>query len=506
MCPLKILPIEQIRELDAFTILNEPVKSIDLMERAAFECYSWINEKVHDISSFKIVCGMGNNGGDGLAIARMLHKDGHNVEVLYIRHTSEASQDNKINFKKVAEIEGLVVTEIFEEDSEIEFQEEEIIIDAILGSGLNKQVSGLIAEIIKQINESRGFVISIDIPSGLFADKPLPDAKTTPIVNADYTLTFQMPKLAFFIPENDKYVGKWEILPIGLDEGFIKSSRSNYFVTIDEDCRFIYKPRKRFSHKGSFGHALLIAGSLGKIGASILAAKSCLKAGAGLTTAHIPICGMEPMHISVPEVMVDIDDSETHISSLPELDRYNAIAIGPGLGLHEESVNALKLLIQEAKKPLILDADALNILSENKTWLSFLPPDSILTPHPKEFERLTSPVANHFNRLDILRAFAIRYKINVILKGAYSAIALSDGNIYFNPTGNPGMATGGTGDVLTGILLGLKASGYSARETCILGTWLHGKAADLAVKKTSEPSLVASDIIKYLGKAFLKLQ
>lgn len=505
MCPLKILPVEKIKELDAFTIVNEPVKSIDLMERAAQKCFSWIHSQVPEMSTFKIVCGMGNNGGDGLAIARMLHNQGHSVEVFYVRHANEASPDNKLNFRKVADTEGLIVTEIFEEDEEIDFQEDEIIIDALLGSGINKPVSGLISKIIDQINDSRGLIIAIDVPSGLFTDKPMPFIDKNLAVSADYTLTFQVPKLAFFMPENDRYVGEWHLLDIGLDAEFIRTSKSNYYLTSEEDCKYILKPRRRFSHKGSYGHALLIAGSLGKVGASILSAKSCLRAGAGLTTLHAPLCCMESLHSSVPEVMLDIDDSDTHISSLPDISNYNAIAVGPGIGLHTETANALKLLIQESKKPLILDADALNILSENKTWLPFLPPDSILTPHLKEFERLTSKVENHFNRLEILQAFAVRFKVNVILKGAYSAIALSDGNVYFNPTGNPGMATGGTGDVLTGILLGLKASGYSSRESCILGTWLHGKAADLAIHDTSEPAMIASDIINYLGKAFLYL-
>lgn len=505
MCPQKILPVEKIRELDAYTIANEPISSGNLMERAALECYEWISSIAQNVDTFKIICGMGNNGGDGLVIARKLFKDGNNVEVYYIRHADKPSDDNQKNFKKIADTAGLVVTEIFEEDPSIEINEGEVVIDALLGSGLNKPVSGFLADIIRQINESNAYVISIDIPSGLFADSPVEQSKKPAIVQADYTLTFQMPKLAFFMPENDKFVGKWIVLDIGLAEDFIRDSKTEYFLTTKKDCKAIYRPRKRFSHKGSFGHALLLAGSLGKIGASIMAAKATLRAGAGLVTAHIPLCGMDSMHSAVPEVMIDIDESETHLTELPDLSAFNAIAAGPGLGLHDQSQNTIKLLIQEAKQPLILDADALNILAENKTWLSFLPPDSILTPHPKEFERLTGPTDNHFNRLEMLKAFAIRYKVYVILKGAFSAIATPTGEVYFNPTGNPGMASGGTGDVLTGILLGLKASGYSPKDTCILGTWLHGKAADIAIKKTGQPSLIATDIIENLGKAFLKL-
>lgn len=505
MCPLKILPVEEIRKLDSYTIANEPIKSIDLMERAALECYGWFSNNAPNISNFKIICGMGNNGGDGLAIARMLQKDGALVEIFYIRHAAEASDDNKINFHKVADVAGLIVTEVFEDDPQMDLQEGEMIIDALFGSGLNKPVTGFPAKIIKQINESDAFVVSIDIPSGLFADTLNPDMNKSAIVQADYTLTFQMPKLAFMMPENDKYVGKWEVLDINLHPEYIQNAKTNYFLTNKQDCREIYRPRKRFAHKGTYGHALLIAGSVGKIGASIMAAKACLRSGAGLVTAHIPLCGMDAMHTSVPEVMTDLDVSETHFSDLTTLEPYNAIAIGSGLGMHEDSQKMMKLLIQEAGQPLIIDADGLNILAENKTWLPFLPPDSILTPHLKEFERLTSKVVSHYNRLEILQAFAIRYKVFVILKGANSAIASPDGNIYFNSTGNPGMATGGTGDVLTGILLGLKASGYTSKETCILGTWLHGKAGDIAAKEVSQPALIATDIIDKLGNAFKKI-
>lgn len=505
MSPIKILPVEQIRELDAYTIAHEPVKSIDLMERAAHECYKWIVKRITGIRTFRIICGMGNNGGDGLAIARKLNKDGHNVEVYYIKHASNPSEDNLKNFGRISDVAGLVVTEIFEDDPSLEIDDEDIIIDALFGSGLNKPVRGFLTEIIRQINESNAYVISIDMPSGLMADELITDSGKFSIVKADYTLTFQMPKLAFFLPENEKYIGEWKILDIGLHEDFIRKAKANYYYIRKKDCKEIYKPRGRFSHKGTFGHGLLIAGSLGKMGAALLAARASLRSGAGLITAHLPLIGIEPMLNAMPEVMADPDDSETHISQLPDLSPYNAIATGPGLGIHSETQNALKLLIQEARMPLIIDADGLNILAANKTWLSFLPPDSILTPHPKEFERLTSKVDNHINRLEILRAFSMRFKVNVILKGAYSAICTSDGDIYFNSTGNPGMATGGTGDVLTGILLGLMACGYSPKDTCILGTWLHGKAGDIAASKLSQPAMIASDIIGNLGEAFLKI-
>lgn len=503
MCPLKILSVDQIREADAFTIEHEPVSSVNLMERAARACYEWLVPFTKQYKQYKVVCGMGNNGGDGLAIARLLHSSGLNVEVFYIRHALKPSEDNSTNFKRIANIPGLVVTEVYENNPVLDLNQDDVVIDALLGSGLNKPVTGFLKEIIHSINTCNGFIISIDMPSGLFADSH--SSPDNAIVSADYTLSFQLPKLAFFIPENDIYIGEWHLLDIGLNKDFIASCKTQYYLTKKQDCSQLLQHRKRYSHKGTFGHALLIAGSIGKVGAAILSAQACVRAGAGLVTAHVPFCAMNALHTTVPEVMLSLDESETHFSSLPGVSSYNAVAIGPGLGMDSQSQSQFKLLIQEFKRPMVIDADALNILSENKTWIPFIPQNSILTPHPKEFERLTSKVDDHFNRMKILQAFTERFKLYVILKGAYTAIGCPDGTIYFNSTGNPGMATGGSGDVLTGILLGLLASGYTPKETCILGTWLHGKAGDIAANIHSQPSMIAGDITKSLGKAFLKI-
>ncbi len=504
MCALKILPVEKIREADAYTIANEPISSIELMERAATACFRWISKKVTKDRRVRVICGMGNNGGDGLAIARMLCNDGYETDVQVIRHTENPSADFVTNLKLLGDLPGLVITDVFETDPEIDLDEDDIVVDAILGSGLNKPVSGLIARVIEQINKSNALIVAIDIPSGLFADTPA-DHKKQVIISADYTLTFQLPKLAFLMAENESYTGSWKVLDIGLHQDYLEICESSNLLVEKADCRSLYRPRSVFSHKGSYGHALLIAGSTGKMGAAVLSAKACLRAGAGLLTTHIPGDGFLIMQTSVHEAMVSIDPDDTCFSTLPVLDTYNAIGIGPGIGQNSGTQAALKLLIQGATVPLVLDADALNILSENKTWISFLPPGSILTPHPKEFERLAGATANQFDRLELLRIFAERYKVYVVLKGAFTAIACPDGNIYFNPTGNPGMATGGSGDVLTGIILGLLTSGYPARDACILGTWLHGKAGDLTAKKMSQEAMLPGDMIENLGKAFKKI-
>ena len=503
MCALKILPVDDIRKTDAYTIANEPVASIDLMERAGSACFRWIKKTAGSGHTFKIICGTGNNGGDGLVIARLLHQDNYAVEVFVVRYGKGSTPDFEENFNRLADMPGLVISDVYEQYPDIEIDEEDIVIDALLGSGLSRPLSGLLANTAKQINQSGALVISIDLPTGLFADAPVDHQST--IVKADYTLSFQLPKMAFFIPENETYTGRWRILDIGLHQDFIDAVECNRMLIERQDCANLLRPRSKFAHKGSFGHALLLAGQTGSFGAAIMSAKACLRSGAGLLTAHIPGDGFLIMQSAVPEAMVSIDSQDFFLGNLPSLDAYNAIGAGPGIGRSSETQAMLKLLIQQATVPLVLDADALNILAENKTWLAFLPPGSILTPHLKEFERLTSKTDNHYDRLEMLQAFAIRFKLFVVLKGAYSALATPDGQIYFNPTGNPGMATGGSGDVLTGIILGLLASGYPVRDACLLGMWVHGKAGDLAADKLGYEAMLAGDIIENLGKAFKKL-
>jgi len=314
-----------------------------------------------------------------------------------------------------------------------------------------------------------------------------------------------MPKLGLLMAENEPFIGQWEVLDIGLHPEYLQKEACSHFLTERRDCSLIYRPRPLFAHKGNFGHGLLIAGSTGKMGAAVMAAKACLRSGAGLLTAHVPGDGFLIMQSSIHEAMVSIDPADSCFSALPVLDNYNAIAVGPGLGNDPGTQAALKLLIQQTTVPLIIDADALNILANNKTWISFLPPGSILTPHPGEFERLAGATENQFDRLELLKIMAERYKIYIVLKGAFTAVACPDGNVYFNPTGNPGMAKGGSGDALTGVLLGLMASGYTPGQSCILGTWLHGYAGDLAARKFSTESMLTSDLIDMLGKAFRKI-
>lgn len=501
---MKILPIEKIREADAYTIEHEPITDIDLMERAATELFEWIQAKTDPIKTVRIYCGLGNNGGDGFAVGRMLANIGFTIEIVVVRYAEKMSPSCQTNYDRIKESKEVNLIELRETNELPTIHPDDIVVDAIFGSGLSRPIKGFIGNVVDHINESKAVIIAVDAPSGFFCDRTNVGNKGS-IIKADYTLTFQFPKLGFLFPENDQYVGKWEVLYIGLHPEFIEKAEVKNFYMIGKDCMKVIKKRSKFSHKGTYGHGLLIAGSYGKMGAATLAAKAGLKAGAGLITAHIPGKGYEIMQTSVPTAMVSIDPDEKEFTKVPDLNNYNAIAVGPGIGLGEQTQKALKLLIQNTGMPLIFDADAINILGENKTWIPFIPPESIFTPHPKEFERLIGKSSDNFERNQMQRKFSIKYKAYVVLKGAHTTITCPDGTCYFNSTGNPGMATGGSGDVLTGILLGLKAQGYSSKETSVLGTYLHGVAGDIAAEKWGYEALTANNITHYLNKAFMTL-
>lgn len=493
---MKILSAEQIRKWDEFTILNEPVSSIDLMERAAARCTGWIEEKGFEDKSFKIFCGKGNNGGDGLAIARQLAEKNFLCDVYIIESGSLGTDDFQANLNRLhscpAQIHFLQHPDFFPVINENDF-----VIDALFGSGLNRPPEGLSADLVQHINASGATDISIDLPSGMFSDQA---TNTETVIKADYTLTFQIQKLCFLFPENEPFFGDVHILDIGLHPGYLKTVTSVYNLVDLDIIKNIYKPRKKFSHKGTYGHALIIAGEKGKMGAAILCATACLRTGAGLVTGMVPEEQFGIIQTALPEAM-----AMAHIENELDWSKYTTIGIGPGMGTEKEGAMLLQNVLSHYNKPIVIDADALNILSVNQELLTDLPPGSILSPHPKEFERLFGKTANHLEKIQMARSHAQKFFIYIIVKGHNSVLACPDGEVYFNSTGNAGMATGGSGDVLTGILTGLLAQGYSSKETCLMGMFLHGLAADIAIRSTSQEALIAGDIIENLGKAFLSL-
>jgi NAD(P)H-hydrate epimerase len=504
---MKIPSIEQIRFCDACTIEHEPVHSIDLMERAAKSCVSQIKEMFPLDVSIVVFCGMGNNGGDGLAITRLLLDLGYQCQALVIESGNTYSADCKENLQRLQKNHPNNIRIITKKEDIPILLNYHVVIDALLGSGLNKPIeSDILTQVINRINQSPAFVFAVDMPSGLFSEMPM--KLNTVAIEADFTLSFQFPKLGFLFAENYKYVGEWAIADIGLHPDAIQQIQSNNNLINDTVVRNILSPRGKYVHKGNFGHGLLIAGSKGMMGAAILSARACLRSGIGLLTVHVPSVGYAIMQSNVPEAMCLCDSNENVFSgvSFNSLIKYNAIAIGPGLGKEKDSAEGLKKLIGDFGGSIIFDADAINLLAENKTWLEFIPANSIFTPHIKEFERLTHPVADSFERKKVQQEFSIRHHCTVVLKGAHSCITSPQGDCYFNTTGNPGMATGGSGDVLTGIILGLLAQGYSTTQAAIVGIFLHGRAADIMLKQQSCESLIASDMIDNLGQAFLSIE
>ena len=497
---MKILSVPEIKQADAYAIDNESVSSIDLMERAANACFQWIKQRFDRTIPFKIVCGTGNNGGDGLAIARMLKGSGFHVDVFVIHYSDYQSPDFQINAQRWKENKSNCIIDISNKKDIPSIEKDCVVIDAIFGTGLSKPADDLVASCIRKINSSNATIVAVDIPSGLFADVPV-DHKSE-IIKANFTLSFQVPKLAFMFSENYPYVGEWIVVNIGLNENFINQLHSNRFILDKQLAKSILKPRQKFAHKGHFGHVFLIAGSYGKIGAAILASKACLRAGAGLLTVHVPGCGCQVLQASVPEAMVQTDADEHCFTSAIATDQFQALGIGCGIGTDEKTMEAMKQLLTAISLPVVIDADAINILGINKNLLHLLPVNAIITPHPKEFERITMKAKNDFHRLELQIEFAKKYKVIVVLKGAHTSIACADGTVYFNNTGNPGMAKGGTGDALTGVILALLAQQYTPKEACLLGVYLHGLAGDMAAKKTSMHSMIASDLIESLGQAY----
>ena len=501
---MKILASTQLKELDKYTIVHEPIASIDLMERAARALTDAIVRRWDKSFEVVVFAGPGNNGGDALAVARMLSQKGYHVEVFLFNTKGQLSEECQANLNRLKTCGSIYFTEISTQFDPPALTENHLVIDGLFGSGLNKPLNGGFASVVKYINASKAQVVAIDIPSGLMGEDNTYNIRPH-IIHADVTLSIQLPKLSFLFPENEDIVGEWELLDIGLKQSFIDAAPSTYSILEETEVRSLIRLRKRFSHKGTFGHGLLIAGSYGMAGASILAAKACLKSGIGLLTVHVPIHNHDLLQTTVPEAIVHTDIQERYFAQPMHLHRYSALAIGPGLGQEEDTALAMMEQIQGSSLPIVLDADAINILSTHRNWLSRLPKRCILTPHLGELERLIGKCMDTYERLTKVKELAAYLQSYIIVKGAWTAIVTPEGNFYFNPTGNPGMATGGSGDVLTGILLGLLAQGYSREEACKLGVYIHGLAGDIAAEEKTQMGMTAADIIEALPAAWKKL-
>lgn len=502
---MKIFAAEEIKQLDQYTINHEPIKSINLMERAAQAVVQFVTGRWDSKMPVVVFAGPGNNGGDALAVSRLLAEKNYSVKTYLFNTKNHLSEDNAENKRRLTEDPtGVEFHEIINEFQPPKL-EDCLIIDGLFGTGLTKTLTGGFSSLVKYINASKCEVVSIDVPSGLMSEDNSLNVDAN-IIRATYTLTFQQKKLSFLFDEAQKFIGKLKILDIGLSKQGMQEIPSIYTMLEEQDIRSILKPRPDFAHKGSMGCALIVAGKYGMAGASVLATKACLKVGAGKVTALIPGKNNDIMQISVPEAILIHDKDEHIISDSIDSQMYNAVAIGPGIGVDESTAIAVISQIRRGNAPCILDADALNIIATHRAWLMQLPKGMILTPHPKELERLVGHTVGCFEALSKARELARTLQGYVILKGHYSALCTPDGKVTFNSTGNSGMATAGSGDVLTGILAGLVARGYSQEEACRIGMYIHGLAGDIAAEFVGKESLMASDIISCLPKAFQKLE
>jgi len=500
---MKIFSSKQLYEADRITTEKQEVTAIDLMERAGTQIFNWLHERMQGAKvPIHIFCGIGNNGGDGLVMGRLLIEHGYNAQVYIANYTDKRSQGFLTNYDR---IKGVTKNWPLLMTCEADFpkiEPQDVIIDALFGIGLNRPAEGWVKALIQHMNAIPAFTLAIDVPSGLYAEKAIED--TDAVVKANHTLAFQAPKLAFFMPENTSYVSYFEVLDIGLDQEYLATVTPLAQLIAKPEAQQFYKQRKKDDHKGTFGHSLVIAGSYGKIGSAVLAAKACFRSGAGLVSCFIPACGYNVMQTALPEAMVITNDEGDFITKIEYAFEPSAIAIGMGMGTKAETVSALESFLKSVKAPLVIDADALNCISENPALLEFLPKHSMLTPHPKELERLIGAWKNDYDKLEKVKVFVNKYDVLIVIKGAHTMVVFGD-SIYINTTGNPGMATAGSGDVLSGMITGLLSQGYDVLLASVFAVYLHGSAGNLASHELSYEAVMASDIIDYIGQAYIEL-
>lgn len=502
--PLSIVSASQLREADQFTITNEPISSSKLMKRAAFACFQWIEKHIDLKQHVVIFCGNGNNGGDGLALAKILGKKNCFVSVYVVGDSSKGSDDFKFHLATLKNATLLPINHIHSEEQFPELKHDCIIVDAIFGAGLNRPIEGLEKQVVNKINLSNFPVISIDLPSGLFCEDNS-ENNSGSIVQATYTLTFERPKLAFLLSDFGEKAGKWEILSIGLNQPFLDGLHTPYFFLTKSYVQPLLKKRNKFSHKGNFGHALLVTGSKGKMGAAVLATNAALHSGSGLVTTFVPQCGYDIIQTSCPEAMCLTSTEMEYLVGEIDLTNFQSIGIGPGIGTEPSTCELVLKIIQQANCPLVIDADALNIFSRHPDFMKYIPKNSILTPHPKEFDRLFGSSKTAYDRLQKQLEQSKAHSMYILLKGAHSSLSTPSGEVYFNSTGNPGMAKGGSGDVLTGMITSILASNHSPKEAVILAMYLHGLAGDKAQEQFTEYSMSATQLIDCIPKAFISL-
>lgn len=495
-----LLTPAQIHQADKATVESEQITSADLMERAAKAFNNiFIAEYGDLLKPVTVYCGTGNNGGDGLAIAKLLAGYGyHKVTVKVARFSEKATDDFNRNFERLKQT-GIKIAE-YEQAADFPEEDAAIIIDALLGNGLNKPLGGEYRQLVQKINNAGKIIVSVDIPTGFFGEGEIEADAVT--IRSNLTITFQQPRINFLLPGSKHAIKKWIAATIGIDKKFVGGLNSKYQYLEETDIKQILKPRERFSNKGTYGHALIVAGQPETMGAALLCSLACVYAGAGLTTACVPESGLTALNSYLPEVMAIICKG----NNLPgiEWDKFSTMGIGPGLGKEEGALTLLREIFTNYKKPVVIDADALNLIAANNL-LSMLPEQSIITPHMKEFDRLFGEHKSWWQRLQTASAKAKELNIYIVLKNDYTIIAAPDEKLYFNSTGNAAMASGGMGDVLTGIITALLAQKYLPLAACLAGVYLHGKAGDELALPNRLLVVLPGDVAKQVPETFAAL-
>ncbi len=503
---MKLFTTEEIRAIDRRTIEQEGVPSLELIERVAEGVADEISSRWRSNKPTMVFAGPGNNGADALGAARLLFERGFRPEVFLFNIGGDklstdcaASRD-----RMLAEVPDIIFHEVKDRFSMPKITTNHLVIDGLFGSGLREELQGGFKSLVQYINDENATVVSIDLPSGMFGDWN-PQIVNRNTIHATLTLAIQFPRISFFIPDNAELIGEWKIIDIGLSEKAIATSPANFCLVEQRDVHRRLRHRKEFASKADFGSGILYAGSYGMMGAAILAARGALRAGVGKLTVNSPKCGYQIMQSSVPEALFRHNRGEINIIDIhPERD-FSAIAVGPGIGTNELTVKAVKDFLASINQPVILDADALNCIAIKPSILNTIPVLSILTPHAGEFDRLFGPQPSAEARLRKAIEMAKYYNILIILKGRYTAIVRPDGKVYFNSSGCPAMATAGSGDVLTGVLLSMLAQGYPAELASLIAVCVHGLAGEMAAAEQGEYGVTAGDIASYIGKAISEI-
>jgi hydroxyethylthiazole kinase-like uncharacterized protein yjeF len=498
---MKLFTREQLRMWDRVTIESHYSASSELMEVAARALAEVLVDKAPALR-YVFLCGTGNNGGDGLVMARMLHEQQMDVLVVVAGDPASGSNDFRENLQ--VSIDGDLPLHFMNEvPNGLELDEDTVVVDALFGSGLNRPIDGWLADLIAAVNVLPNRVVAIDMPSGLQADDL--HVQEGAIIEAEVTLTLEIPKRAMLFAEHDRYVGKMVIVPLGLDEDFHASQACDWVFLDDRELSGLLHQRSKYSYKGMHGHLQVVAGSVGMMGACMLASYSAMRSGTGKVTASIPENGLHIMQTAVPEVMCKIGLGLNSIDRFVAIQGATAWVLGPGCGTGEGPTSMVDHWLTTGSHPAIVDADALNVIAR-EGWQHRIPALTVLTPHVGEFDALFGEHATHFDRLQTQLEKSKELGIYIVLKGAHTRITTPNGEVFINSTGNPGMATAGSGDVLSGVIGGLLAQSYSPLEASLLGVYLHGLAGDVAAEARGIDSIIARDIIEFIGDAFAHLR